>query len=48
LVGDEGEIRLETRWKERDGGPTMVEASHLVEAPVMPLDESAGEEAEGG
>ena len=24
LVGDEGAIRLETRWKERDGQPTIV------------------------
>jgi hypothetical protein len=39
LVGDEGEIRLETRWKERDGKPTMIEASHIPEAPPpMPLE----------
>jgi len=31
LVGDEGSIRLATRWKERDGRPTMVEASHIPE-----------------
>jgi hypothetical protein len=46
LVGDEGEIRLETRWKERDGQPTMIEASHMPEAPaVVPLEE--GEEEAG-
>jgi len=33
LVGEGGEIRLETRWKERDGKPTMIEASHIPEAP---------------
>ena len=33
LIGDEGEIVLQTRWKERDGQPTIVEASHVVEAP---------------
>src|SRR5262245_46194567 len=33
LVGDEGAIRLETRWKERDGKPTIVEASHQPEEP---------------
>lgn len=33
LVGDSGETRLETRWKERDGRPVIVEVSHLVEAP---------------
>src|SRR5438477_1987867 len=36
LVGDEGSIRLQTRWKERDGRPTMVEGSHLPEAPAAP------------
>ena len=46
LVGDEGEIRLETRWKEREGRPTMVEASHLVEAPAIPLDEADEAEEE--
>jgi hypothetical protein len=33
LVGEERSIRLRTRWKERDGRPTMVEASHVQEAP---------------
>jgi hypothetical protein len=44
LVGDEGSIRLQTRWKERDGRPTMVEASHLQEAPAAPeVTDAAGE-----
>ena len=43
LVGDDGEIRLETRWKERDGKPTMIEASHLTEAEPEPTE---GEEQE--
>jgi len=48
LVGDEGAIRLETRWKERDGQPVIVEASHQPEAPPpMPLDAEETEEAEG-
>jgi hypothetical protein len=34
LTGDGGATRLETRWKERDGQPTMVEASHLAEEPA--------------
>ncbi len=47
LVGDEGAIRLETRWKERDGQPTIVEASHQPEAPPpMPDDAEEGSEAE--
>ena len=46
LVGDGGTIRLETRWKERDGRPTMVEASHIPEAP--PAIDEAAEAAEEG
>jgi hypothetical protein len=34
LIGEERSIRLQTRWKERDGRPTMVEASHVHEAPA--------------
>ena len=47
LVGDEGSIRLQTRWKERDGRPTMVEASHLPEAPAAPDVAAAPEEQDG-
>lgn len=45
LVGDEGAIRLETRWKERDGKPTIVEASHQPEEPppLAPDDEEPSE-----
>jgi hypothetical protein len=35
LVGESGEIELQTRWKDRDGRPTLVEASHVA-APVAP------------
>jgi hypothetical protein len=31
LVGENGEIELQTRWKDRDGTPTIVEASHVAE-----------------
>lgn len=31
LVGENAETRLETRWKERDGRPAIVEVSHLAE-----------------
>lgn len=31
LVGETSEIELQTRWKERDGRPTIVEASHIAE-----------------
>ena len=33
LVGETSTIELQTRWKDRDGHPTIVEASHVVEAP---------------
>jgi hypothetical protein len=39
LVGESEEVMVQTRWKDRDGRPTVVEASHLrstaraVEAP---------------
>ena len=41
LVGESGEIELQTRWKDRDGRPTLVEASHVAspiapDAPVSP------------
>ena len=29
LVGETEEVLIQTRWKERDGEPTIVEASHL-------------------
>ena len=29
LVGETEEVQVQTRWKERDGRPVMVEASHL-------------------
>ena len=45
-MGDEGAIRLETRWKERDGQPTIVEASHQPEAPPPVALDDGGPEAE--
>jgi hypothetical protein len=35
LVGETEEVRIQTRWKERDGRPTMVEASHLSRAETV-------------
>ena len=29
LVGENDEVEIQTRWKDRDGRPTIVEASHL-------------------
>ncbi len=41
LVGETDEVMIQTRWKERDGRPTVVEASHLSKAPAAPQDEEA-------
>jgi hypothetical protein len=39
LVGESDETRLETRWKERDDRPVIVEVSHLTEAATAPAEE---------
>jgi hypothetical protein len=44
VVGESEEVRLQTRWKERDGRPTIVEASRIIEA--MPEPSAAGDQAE--
>ena len=36
LTGETDDIRIETRWKDRDGRPTMVEASHVIERVAVP------------
>jgi hypothetical protein len=40
LVGENDEVQVQTRWKDRNGEPTVVEASHLSrttrEQPVEP------------
>lgn len=46
LVGETTETRLETRWKDRDGRPTIVEASHLSEAAVESAAATDDDEAE--
>ena len=40
LVGEVDTIRLETRWKDRDGRPTIVEASRVHEEAVEPISDS--------
>jgi hypothetical protein len=49
LVGEGGTVKVLTRWKDRDGRPTMVEASHVVEKPAAPPEEPPTQEpaAEG-
>ncbi|MEX2547262.1 MAG: hypothetical protein WD830_05675 [Chloroflexota bacterium] len=36
LVGETDETRLETRWKDRDDRPVIVEVSHLTEQAAAP------------
>jgi hypothetical protein len=47
LVGETDEVELQTRWKDRDGTPTIVEVSHLsrTERPVADEDIAEGEPA---
>ncbi len=38
LTGDSEEVQVQTRWKDRDGQATMVEASHLsrtIREPIL-------------
>ena len=32
LVGETDEVTIQTRWKDRDGRPTVVEASHVSQS----------------
>ena len=45
LVGESDTVRLQTRWKDRDGRPTIVEASHVMEAAPSPPTEAETEAA---
>ena len=46
LIGETDETRLETRWKDRDGEPTIVEASHLSAAAAAQNQADGGPESE--
>ena len=50
LTGESEEVQVQTRWKDRDGNPTVVEASHLSrrEVAAEAVDEEAGEGEESG
>lgn len=43
LVGESGDMQLQTRWKERDGRPTIVEASRVA-APAPAVSPAEGTE----
>ncbi|HEX7472946.1 MAG TPA: hypothetical protein VF323_07670 [Candidatus Limnocylindrales bacterium] len=49
LVGETETVQLQTRWKERDGRPTIIEASHLSKtATASRSGETEGEAAPSG
>jgi hypothetical protein len=51
LQGETEEVQIQTRWKDRDGQPTIVEASHLSKTVTeLPSEEEEmeGEPEEGG
>jgi hypothetical protein len=48
LVGASDTVKVETRWKDRDGKPTMVEACHVVEKRPEPVGETPAEESAAG
>lgn len=43
MAGEVDEVLLQTRWKERDGEPRMIEASHLSSSAIAPVEDEAGE-----
>ena len=43
LVGETEEVQIQTRWKERDGKPTLIELSHLSRTAATPTGEPGGE-----
>lgn len=46
LIGETDEVEIETRWKDRDGHPTIVEASHLSATPAAGPPEDEEEAAD--
>jgi hypothetical protein len=43
IAGEVDEVQLQTRWKDRDGEPKMVEASHLASTAIAPADDAIDE-----
>ena len=41
LVGETEEVQIQTRWKDRDGQATVVEASHLSRTEAVAQDGEA-------
>ena len=38
IAGEVDQVQIQTRWKDRDGEPRMVEASHLSSTQIAPAD----------
>src|SRR6478609_2233410 len=47
LVGETEEVLLQTRWKERDDAPTLIELSHLSKTERAEDVNEAGDDGEG-
>ena len=47
MTGEVDEVLIQTRWKEREGEPRVVEASHLSSIALAPADDASGEETDG-
>jgi hypothetical protein len=47
LTGETETVQVQTRWKERDGKPTVIEASHLSRIELAPPPGEDDEAAEG-
>jgi hypothetical protein len=47
LVGESDEVQLQTRWKDRNGQPRIVEASHLSRTERAAAEEEEVAEPEG-
>jgi hypothetical protein len=46
MAGELDEVLIQTRWKDRDGEPRMVEASHLASTAIAPAADAAEEPAD--
>ena len=47
VAGEIDQVLIQTRWKDRDGEPRMVEASHLASTPIAPAAAGDDELADG-
>jgi hypothetical protein len=47
LLGETDEVEIQTRWKDRDGQPTLVEASHLSRTERMAAEAAEAGQGEG-